>query len=468
MNAELPSKLAQVIEQIPKDVLYDFCCSYAQEHEELAMALVSEFWRPEKDDYRSMVQQCLMHPTPSGIKNGDGYDWGAIAVDLSRMMNLADEKVKEGSLLDAAEIARYVMTLTCAEYEADHPYGEQYGEIWALRREGLRDVMARAKSMLIDLLVTGEDIDDDSQRGLMKEIVAECKPFKKTHICRMDEFLEDAQAKVLSPKRYLSWLQKKVDNTRGGFFRKPYLEKMVRFLDKMGKREEAIAALEANKDKDDELRLLYVDMLTEWKMYDEALEVMDLSKERGVFLKDYNQKTLDVLDMIGSHDKAIEVCKYRFRTVVRKQPFYDKLRELLSKEEWNYFIDDVIQNADTVFQEDYDDVEAQIYLERKMFDHLVKFCQHTSYDAEGNLEKYAKYMSEADQRLVAQDIVERMKRRAPECKRGDDYDHFAGWIRRLYNSSPECEKIAREVAEEIVNENPNKAFRRMFERIGVM
>ena len=50
-----------------------------------------------------------MHPTPSGIKNGDGYDWGDIAVDLSRMMNLANEKVKEGRLLDAAEIARYEM-----------------------------------------------------------------------------------------------------------------------------------------------------------------------------------------------------------------------------------------------------------------------------------------------------------------------------------------------------------------------
>lgn len=107
-------------------------------------------------------------------------------------------------------------------------------------------------------------------------------------------------------------------------------------------------------------------------------------------------------------------------------------------------------------------------MERKMYDHLVKFCLHTSYNAEENLEKYAKYMSGADQRLVAQDIVERMKRRAPECKKGDDYDHFAGWIRRLYNSSPECSKIAREVAEEIVKENPNKAFRRMFERIGVI
>lgn len=272
---DLSSKLAQVIEQIPKDVLYDFCCSYAQEHEELAMALVNEFWRPEKDDYRSMAQQCLMHPSPVGIKNGDWYDWGAVAADLSRMMTLADEKVKEGSLLDAAEIARYVMTLTCAEYEADHPYGETYCEVWWLRRKPLKEVLECARVMVTELLITGDGIDDDSQRGLMKEIVAECKPYKKSHVCRMDEFLEDAQAKVLSPKRYLSWLQKKVDNTRGGHFRKTYLERMVRFLDKMGKRDEAIAALEANKEKDDELRLLYVHMLTEWKMYDEALEVAD-------------------------------------------------------------------------------------------------------------------------------------------------------------------------------------------------
>ena len=69
----------------------------------------------------------------------------AIAADLSQMMNLADEKVKEGSLLDAAEIARYVMTLTCAEYEADHPYGEIYGEVWWLRRKPLKEVLERAR-----------------------------------------------------------------------------------------------------------------------------------------------------------------------------------------------------------------------------------------------------------------------------------------------------------------------------------
>ena len=464
MISDLSSKLTQVIKQIPKDVLYDFLRSYAQSHEELAMALVGEFWQAEKDDYRSMVQQCLMHPSPAGIKNGDGYDWGAIAADLSQMMDLAEQKVKEGGLLDAAEIARYVMTLTCAEYEADHPYGETYGEVWWLRRKPLKEVLERARVMLTELLITGEDIDDDSQRGLMKEIVAECKPYKKSHVCRIDDFLEDAQAKVLSQKRYLSWLQKKVESVRISFEKKGYLEKLVRYLDKIGQRSEAINMMEKYKSKED-LRNLYIDMLIEWKMYDEAIVLMDISGEKGVFLGDYCEKTFEVLDLIGSREKTIEVCKYRFRTVARKQPYYDKLRKVLSKKEWDAFIDNAILNADEVFQDDYDDVEAHIYMERKMYDHLAKFCMHTSYNAEENLEKYAKYMSETDQRLVAQDIIERMKRRAPECKRGDDYDHFAGWIRRLYNSSPECEKIAREVAEEILKENPNKTFRRMFERI---
>ena len=41
MNADLPSKLSQVIEQIPKDVLYDFLCSYALPHEGLAIGELS-------------------------------------------------------------------------------------------------------------------------------------------------------------------------------------------------------------------------------------------------------------------------------------------------------------------------------------------------------------------------------------------------------------------------------------------
>ena len=346
------------MEQIPKDVLYDFLCSYVQSHEDLAMALVSEFWQAEEDDYRSMVQQCLMHPMPAGIKNGDGYDWDAVATDLSLMMNLADLKVKEFKLLDAAEIARYVVTLTCTEYEADHPYGEIYNEMWRLRRECLFNELKRARVMLTELLIDGEDIDDDSQRGLMKEIVAECKTFKKSRICQIDVFLEDAQEKVLSPKRYVTWLQKKVDNTLGGFFRRPYLEKMARFLDKMGQRSEAITAMEANKDKNDELRLLYVDMLTEWKMYDEALKVADVVDSARSCIYSYPKKIFAILDLINDRDKTIEVCKAQFKKADRKQVYFDRLQKEMTKEEWDAFINDTIRDADEVFVHDYDDVEA--------------------------------------------------------------------------------------------------------------
>ena len=109
----------------------------------------------------------------------------------------------------------------------------------------------------------------------------------------------------------------------------------------MRQRHEAIDMMEAYKSNED-LRNLYIDMLIEWKMYGEAIVLMDISGEKGVFLGDYCEKTFEVLNLIGSREKTIEVCKYRFRTVARKQPYYDKLRKVLSKKEWDAFIDDAI------------------------------------------------------------------------------------------------------------------------------
>ena len=49
-ESDLSSKLAKVIEQIPKDVLYDFCCSYAQELPFRKRNKCIHFFQPERNE----------------------------------------------------------------------------------------------------------------------------------------------------------------------------------------------------------------------------------------------------------------------------------------------------------------------------------------------------------------------------------------------------------------------------------
>ena len=141
------------------------------------------------------------------------------------------------------------------------------------------------------------------------------------------------------------------------------------------------------------MRDINVDMLTEWKMYDEALKEADVVDSARSCIYSYPKKILAILDLINDRDKTIEVCKAQFKKTDRKQVYFDRLQKEMTKEEWEAFIDDTIRDADEVFVHDYDDVEAQIYMKRKMYDHLVKFCMHTSYNAEENLEKYGRRLT---------------------------------------------------------------------------
>lgn len=443
-------------------------CRYAESHEDLAMALVNAFWQAEKDDYCSMVQQCLMHPSLLGSKSIDSYDWNAVASDLEGIMALASRKEEEGDFLSAAEIARWVMLLTCEEYEKDHPYGEQYGEMWWLRRKNLCEVVRKAQKMLTRLLITGDDIDDDSQRGLIKEIVPFCKPLKKTHICSMDDFLNDAQEKALSPKRYLSWLSKKVESTRGGYFKKPFFEKKLRLLDKMGQRQEAFETMTKYK-YEDELLYQSICILIEWKEYEKALQLTDINpKNRVVFMKQYDERTMDILNLIGDRSRTIAVCKDRFHKLEWKNFYFKQLRSILAPQEWSDFLDETLANADTIFFSDYDGVEAQIYAERGEYDKIVIACQRHEYNCDDYLKKYGSHISEAHQRIATQEMVDRIRHSVAECKRANDCLRVANSVKELSNWTPICKKIAKEVMKTILQEYPKSNFPWAFKNVGLL
>ena len=460
------SKLEQVLKRTDKDTLYDYLCDYAKSHEELAMALIGEFWQTEKDDYKSMVQKCLMHPTKLGAKSHEAYDWTAVACDLAKMMNLAERKEKEGDLLDAAEIARWVMILPCEEYEKDHPYGEMYGEMWCLRRELLRNTLDKAKDMVTRLLIKDDGIDDDSQRGLMKEIVAACKPFKKSHICAIDELLEDAQEKVLSEKRYLSWLSKKLEAyTRGDYFLKPYFEKKVRLLDKLGRRSEAIELMEKSR-RSDEFLFLSIQILMEWKEYEKALELTDIDpKHRVFYMHRYDELTMEILDKIGDPARRIAICKDRFRKLEWKKFYFNQLHGLLSPAEWEMFLDETIADADKIFYSDYDGIEAQIYASREQYDKIVIACLRHEYKVDDYLRLYGKHMTESDQRQAAQEMTDRFKLRAADCKSSKECLSLANSVKEFAKLSTVCKKIAKEVKNDILKQYPKGNFSWAFARV---
>ena len=87
-----------------------------------------------------------------------------------------------------------------------------------------------------------------------------------------------------------------------------------------------------------------------------------------------------------------------------------------------------------VFEHDYDEIEAKIYMERKEYDKLILFCRHNDYQADENLKKYGKYMPLEDQKEVAEYIADRTKRCVANCKRSKDYAYHVVRIQEMIDS----------------------------------
>lgn len=130
-------------------------------------------------------------------------------------MEFARERREGKDYIGAAQIGGYILTIGSEMYMKDHPVEEYYCQEWAEMRAPLRRSFFDAAEMVKALLIDEDSIDDDSQRGMMKEIVADLKSYKDVPLFNADMFLDAAQEKVVSPKRYLTWVTNKIRTARG-------------------------------------------------------------------------------------------------------------------------------------------------------------------------------------------------------------------------------------------------------------
>lgn len=445
---DLFPKLDKVLGSISQEELCSFARSYALCNTDMALALVERYWQPDATDYKQVVDACFVHPFVVSTKFGESLDWNAVTEDVSALLQKIREEKEGKDIIGVAQTALYLLVRTCEEYEKDHPYKGYYDETWRERWRPLMDAVRECHNIVCELLIDGEDIDDDTQRGLIVEMADRIKELMNCPLIQMGFVWEDIQEKMQSPKHYLSYLNNKIK--RGDTYdEERFFRKRLKFLDKLGKRQEALADIDKRVARQimAPLRTIAIETLIEWGEYERALVLIRSVEEQDFYAYSgqYDKKLVDVLEKIGDRNRSVDILKAEFVKAGRKKVYYERLNELLDNQEWEDFISCILADADHVFELDYDDIEAQIYMERKEYDKLILFCRRRSYNADENLKKYGMYMPLEDQKEVAEYIADRTKRCIADCKRSKDYAYHVQRIQDMIDSCDGGKIVAGEL-----------------------
>ena len=284
---DLYPKLNEVLESISQEELSSFARSYALCNKDMALALVERYWQPDAADYRQVVDACFVHPFVVCTKFGESLDWNAVIEDVLALMQKIREDKDGKDIIGAAQMALYLFVRICEEYVKDHPYRDFYDETWKERWHPLMDTVCECHKIVCELLVDGEYIDDDTQRGLIGEMAERIKDLKKCPLINLEFVWEDLQEKMLSPKRYLTYLSNKIKKG-DSYDKERFFRKRLRFLDKIGKRHEALADIDKRVDQHImiPLRTIAIEMLIEWGEYEKALELVPLMKRTSMLTAD--------------------------------------------------------------------------------------------------------------------------------------------------------------------------------------
>lgn len=83
-------KIDKVLSKITGKELKSFVWIYSYTHDDFATALVEKYWKPERGNYKEMVEACFAHVGVLGKRFGEpDLDWRKIEKDLQAVMRKA-------------------------------------------------------------------------------------------------------------------------------------------------------------------------------------------------------------------------------------------------------------------------------------------------------------------------------------------------------------------------------------------
>lgn len=422
-------KLNSVLSQLSEEELNRFARIYAMTNETFALALIEEFWQPAKGNFREMVEMCFAHPSCIGKYGSHALDWEKVVADLHKVLDKADKLIQEGEALDAALIARYVLTLTCGEYKNDQSATEDsytyYIPEW---RKQLNESLQRAEKTIEYCLIDNDRIDVDSQKGLLGEIITDLKEVDKNGLYNVDRVIENWMPYIMTPKKFLRYIDGKLKKAYGLDAEKYALQKMQFLL--RNQLEEEVGKCCQQLCRYGKVRNCYADYLIEKKEYRQALNLLDENKDRySAYCYNWDQKKLDIVRMLKDKQVMMEEYRKHFLTSEYRMKWYKALKGIVDSQEWNSFVKKLLEEC--TFYMDLDDAEAKIYIREGMKDNLILFFDRHGDSCFEHFKKYGKYLPTADQTKVMQRYTDKIKELSMNLKNRKDYQHLARWIDTL-------------------------------------
>lgn len=397
-------KIDKVLSKISGKEMKAFVWQYAATHEDFATALVEKYWKPERGNYKELVEACFAHAGVLGKRFGyPQLDWRKIEQDLAAMMRKAKSMKKKGNLIDAALIAGYVMTITCREFKHDHlAYTPARYDVWAEENKVLQDIVTQSADMVRELLINSDEIEEDSRLGMLGEIAEQCEEIGDNYFMRFEWFVDEAMPLLCGDdeKAYLAHISKRLKNKKEKYFHYRYYIQKADYWAAHGKRAKAEKLMWEKRD-DENIRDHYIDCLIEWGEYKKAVEVID-------------------------------------------------------KNDWPAFFDELWKMPD--WEHDYEDAEAQILIKEKRFDLLKDMFVHKDWNLWEIYPKYIKFVPKQDHAFVGEILFKDIKRLALLKEKPKEFNWLLGQIEHVMRKSAVVDKMIKNGIRQLIADYPDKYY----------
>lgn len=458
-NTEL-EKIEKVLSRISNKELKSFTWLYARAHEDFVTALIEKYWKPERGNYKEMVEACFAHSGVSGKRFGMPHlDWRKIEDDLEAIMKKAAGMKRKGNLIDAALIAGYVLITTCREFEHDHrDYEPTRYDVWTEENKVLKGIVTDAADMVRELLIAGDGIEEDSRLGMLGEIASRCEEIGDNYFIRFSWLVDEAMPLLCGEdeKAYMAHISKRLKNKKEKYSHYRYIIQKADYWIAHGKRAKA-EELMMDKREDEHVRDHYIDCLTTWKEYRKAVEIIDDNTDD--FKASYNkweEKLVRILKLSGDKEWLVEECRKRFITSGYKLKYYEALKETVGKEEWKTFLTKLWNETD--WKTDYEEAEAKIAIQEKMPDCIKMFFVHNHWEIWEVFPKYTQFIPKKDQMFVGRIVNEEIKRLALLEKKPKEFAWLVESVGNIMGHLTVVDDVIKDGIKNLIAENPDKNY----------